>query len=332
MYNLVKEVQLDPNGLCNSKCWFCPVAYVPNPPAGKKNMSIEMFEDIINQLIGGKGDWVHPRFNGIWTAHYNEVLMYPYFEEMLEILEKNRLGTVILTNGTPMSKAKIDIMSKYPVAVRGICLNIPSAEAGSWSQLTGFPQTAHEKMLDNIDYLMSKMPDQVERKQISLQVNGVNIHSLTESGGWLDLMEDAPEFDLDPETGFLRTQTELFRERFPRLQVFEMSSLVDRAGYLDRYRVITNERAIETKLSSQGSRVVGCRNGYEVGGRPYGWLHINANGDLFICCNDYDFSTTYGNVNDKPLKELYLSGAHLDMIKHSFNTMCKSCASAIWSD
>jgi hypothetical protein len=29
---MIKVVQLDPNGLCNAKCWYCPVAYGGNPP------------------------------------------------------------------------------------------------------------------------------------------------------------------------------------------------------------------------------------------------------------------------------------------------------------
>ena len=80
------------------------------------------------------------------------------------------------------------------------------------------------------------------------------------------------------------------------------------------------------------SKVVGCGNGYEVGGRPNGWIHINANGDMFICCNDYDFETVYGNINDKSIKDIWMSKEHKDMIQKSYDTLCRTCTAAIWSE
>ena len=42
--NQIFMAQIDPNGLCNSECWFCPVAYSPNPAFAKKNMPIEIIQ------------------------------------------------------------------------------------------------------------------------------------------------------------------------------------------------------------------------------------------------------------------------------------------------
>ena len=44
---MIKVVQLDPNGLCNAKCWFCPVAYGGNPKIGQKNMDFDALKNII---------------------------------------------------------------------------------------------------------------------------------------------------------------------------------------------------------------------------------------------------------------------------------------------
>jgi pyruvate formate-lyase activating enzyme-like uncharacterized protein len=46
----IAMAQIDPNGLCNAGCWFCPVAYSPNPELGRKNMPIDVLENILKQL------------------------------------------------------------------------------------------------------------------------------------------------------------------------------------------------------------------------------------------------------------------------------------------
>jgi hypothetical protein len=51
---------------------------------------------------------------------------------------------------------------------------------------------------------------------------------------------------------------------------------------------------------------------------------------MFICCNDYDFETVFGNVNDKPIRDIWMSKEHIDMREHSYKTLCTTCAAAIW--
>ena len=48
---MIKVVQLDPNGLCNAKCWFCPVAYGGNPKIGQKNMDFDALKNIPHIFI-----------------------------------------------------------------------------------------------------------------------------------------------------------------------------------------------------------------------------------------------------------------------------------------
>ena len=47
----ISQMQLDPFGVCNAKCWFCPVKYKGNPKEGKEVMSIELLEKIIVNLL-----------------------------------------------------------------------------------------------------------------------------------------------------------------------------------------------------------------------------------------------------------------------------------------
>jgi MoaA/NifB/PqqE/SkfB family radical SAM enzyme len=328
----IHMAQIDPNGLCNVGCWFCPVGYTPNPEIGRKNMPIEMLENILQQLNDGKGNFVSTNFDFIYTAHYNEVLLYKYFPEMLELFRRYGFKTIILTNGTPLVPAKTDLIKQYQDVVYGINFNTPSSDPARWAELTQSNIKMHDRLMSNIQYAIDQLPEMFETKRLSIQVNGMNKMSLYEYGGWLDKLVNAPELDLDPETGSLSTEVKEFMEKFPGLQVYPMPSLIDRAGHLDRKGVITNANGIQKYLKKENSKVIGCGNGIEVGGRPNGWVHINANGDLFICCNDYDFDTIFGNVAEKPLSHLWMSPEHRAMIDHSYDTICRTCAAAIWGD
>jgi hypothetical protein len=328
----ISMAQIDPNGLCNVGCWFCPVGHTTNPDIGRKNMPIDVLENILKQLADGRGDFVTDNFDFIYTAHYNEVLLYKYFSEMLELFRKYSFKTIILTNGTPLTQAKTDLIKNYPDVVYGICFNTPSSEQGRWGKTVGMNEKIFTKLINNIKYAIQELPEMVADKRLSIQVNGMNKLSLFEYGGWLDKLKNAPDLDMDVETGTLAQEVLGFKELFPGVQVYSMASLVDRAGHLDKQEVITNARGIEKYARNGRSKVIGCSNGAEVGGRPNGWLHVNANGDVFICCNDFDFETSFANVATQSIKEIWHGPKHKNMIEKSYNSICKTCSAAVWGD
>jgi MoaA/NifB/PqqE/SkfB family radical SAM enzyme len=212
--------QIDPNGLCNVGCCFCPVRYAENPLAQRMNMPIETFENIIDQLMAGKGTFVTDNFDFIYTAHYNEVLLYKYFPEMLEVLRKNKIRTIILTNGTPLTKAKTDLIKEYQDVIYGICFNIPASEPEEWAKATGKPVKMFDKLIEQLTYAVEQLPDMVASKAMSIQVNGINKNSLVEYGGWIQQLKNAPEMDIDLETGTLAKMTNGWKNMFPGLQVY----------------------------------------------------------------------------------------------------------------
>ena len=84
----IREMQLDPNGLCNVGCWYCPVRYRGNPTHTKNNMPKELLRKILKNIFDEKHNpdgLIHSDFYGFYTAHYNEVLLYKHFDYMLEL-------------------------------------------------------------------------------------------------------------------------------------------------------------------------------------------------------------------------------------------------------
>lgn len=327
----ITQLQLDPYGVCNAGCWFCPVSTLRNPKHGREVMSVELLRKIITNLIEERkkeNGLVSKNFGGFYTAHYNEILLYPHFEELLKICQEFRLVFMVLSNGVTLTPEKVDLICNYGV-VNGICLNIPAFESEVWSKRAGFSIRHFDKMISNIEYAIEKLPDMVSNKTFSIQVNGVTEYSFSNKGGWLDKGYQFPsDIDLDPISGELETQTKKARELFPNIQVFSVPSLIDRAGLLDN--VMTNKNAIKRNLMNNelSKKVIGCGNGREVGGRPIGWLHVNSIGEAFLCCNDYDMEIVVGDFKTQELREFWGNEEHIEKIQKSYDTICRNCASA----
>jgi MoaA/NifB/PqqE/SkfB family radical SAM enzyme len=330
----IRQLQLDPFGVCNAKCWFCPVKYKGNPIHGKEVMSVDLLKKIIKNLIDERdkeNGLVHKKFKGFYTAHYNEILLYPHFEELLKICQEYKLSFMVLSNGVPLTPEKIDLIVKYKGVVNGICLNIPAFEPDVWSLRSGINIKQFDKLISNINYVMEKLPDMVVNKSFSIQVNGINTHSFTGMGGWLDKGSDFPsDMNLDPHIGELKNQVKKAKELFNKVKIFAVPYLVDRAGLLDN--VMTNKGSIKRTLQkgNKNKKVIGCSNSKEFGGRPFGWIHVNATGTVFLCCNDYDMEIQFGDFKTQELKDFWGNERHIKKIEESYETICRECVSAIY--
>lgn len=327
---IIRAVQIDVNGLCNSGCWFCPVSYAGNPKSAIRDMEISELENIFKQLVDGKGDFVDPDLNFAYSANYNEVLLYKHFEEMLQVYRKYGFKTNILTNGVALTPKKIDLLIEYQDVVNGILLNIPASEPERWSRYVKMNIKLFDKVVSNVKYLNEKRNAGIFEPYVHLMINGINNSSLTKNGGWLDLLDNAPKIDLDNDSGELAKDAEQFKIMFPGLDISTSYHLYDRAAHLEKYGIFTQKIAIDKYLKSDNKKVIGCNGGIGIRSRTNEWIHINPNGDLFICCADYDFETIYGNVNSTSLKDIWNSKERSDMILKSYSDMCTKCSAAIW--
>jgi hypothetical protein len=330
----IDQMQLDPFGVCNAKCWYCPVKYNGNSAEGREVMSPELLEKIIKNMTDERNredGLVSKNFGGFYTAHYNEILLYPHYEKFLEICNKYGMCSMILSNGMALTPEKVDLIKKYKHVVNGICLNIPAFDVLTWSKRSGFDISLFDKLMSNIKYAMEVLPEKVHDKSFSIQINCVNKQSFVEDGGWLTKGYDFPQdIDLDLINGELVQQEKLAKSLFLNLNIFTVPSLIDRAGLLNN--VISNKWAIERYLmkDDKNRKVIGCGNGREVGGRPIGWLHVNAAGDAFLCCNDYNFSFKFGNFKTQELRDFWGKEEHQEKIKKAYETICRDCASAVF--
>lgn len=320
----IYQLQLDPYGVCNAKCWFCPVAYNGNPKEGKEVMSPDLLDKILKNIIDerDKNGLVNKSFNAFYTAHYNEILLYPYFEELLQICKKYNLKFVLLSNGIPLTNDKVDLIKKYGV-VSKILLNIPAFDAETWSKRTGVNIKQFNQLVDNINYAKNELFGLVRNKLFSIQINGFNENSYS----WITKGVNFPKDLTDNE---LPTQITNAKVLFPNIDIVVDSNLIDRSGLLND--IFTNKPSIIEKLQKgdESKKVIGCNIGIEIGGRSIGWLHVNGAGDAFLCCNDFHFDYKFGNFKTQELKDFWGSDEHINKVINAYDTICKNCSAAIF--
>lgn len=329
----ISQMQLDPNGFCNAGCWFCPVAYQGNPSHAKTPMPVDLLKKVINNIIEERDKedgLVSKSFGGFYNSHYNETLLYPHLKDFFQILREHKLLTMILSNGTTLTPAKADLIKEYNDVISGVNLNTPVfSSANLWAKRTNMKPGMFKNLIRNIKYAMEIMPERVENGSFSIGLNGINESSLKENGGWIEKGKNFPQdINMHKEIGENAIEVKIARKMFPGMNIYGMPHLIDRAGLLED--IIDNKKGIEKylKKNDPNKKVVGCGNGIEVGGRPIGWIHVNAIGQAFLCCNDYDMEIVIGDFRTQKLKDFWGKKEHISKIKKSYETICRQCASA----
>lgn len=296
--------QIDLNGLCNAKCWYCPVKYEGNPQEFVTNTSVSDLETMLSNIRSSQS--LCQNFEHIYTCHYNEILLYPYFEDMLKLFRKYKFKTLLLSNGTPLTKSKLDLILEYPDVISGICLNVPDIDKEQWAKKAGFSESVYATLIRNLTYINEKYP------HATIQVN-TSIIDVKEKG---ILNTDADNEKI----------VNSFKTLFPNLGVSVLRVLSDRASRLTEHNVVfSNQRAVFTNEFS----VSGCTHSSNEGGRLYSWFHINAKGDMFICCDDYDMKYKFGNILTNSFDSVWNSTNHAEVIRKAQSEMCIKCASAV---
>jgi hypothetical protein len=215
---------------------------------------------------------------------------------MFDLYRKYGFKINVLSNGIALSPEKADILKNNLDCINEILLNVPSIDKDRWAKYTNMNSSIFDKVISNLDYAYG-----VIRSKMIIMVNGLNNNSMLENGGWVTVLNNAPELDLDVENGSLNTELSEIRMRFPEIPSFSNHHLYDRAGHLEDVNVITQSPAIN-KYMNTSLKVVGCRGGLVVKDRQRDWIHI----------------------------AIWAGHKREDAILKAQETLCRRCSAAIW--
>lgn len=295
--------QLDINGRCNANCWYCPIKYEGNPEKYIYQTTTDELETILSNLRKSK---LFPAdVNFIYTCHYNEILLYKNFSEMIRIFRKYNFRTMVLSNGTPLTPSKIDLINKNKDVIVNIALNIPALEKDDWSLKSGFSKSVHPILINNLDYL---------NKNYTGAVVGVNCSTNT------DVLDHNGIHTNKEKTNAILND---FKEKYPNINSFLVDNLSDRASNLVKNNVF------KQRILIKKNNISGCTHTNSNGGRVFTYVHINPKGELFLCCDDFNMNYTFGSLLEKRFDDIWLSEEHIDVIIKARNEICSTCQSSV---
>jgi len=304
--NKISVSQLDPNGLCNSKCWYCPVKYKGNPKEFINQMPIEDVEHIFKNIRNSS--LLSHNFTDVLVNNFNEIFLYKDFSKLIKLFDKYKFTTLILTNGTTLNDEHIRIILNNKDIIRELWIHIPVFNKELWKQQTSLSENLFDIMCKNLNNLHGQI-------KTTIHLSGINDKNITK-----DFQKKYYNSMLLSQDDWLENK-KMLCFKYPKFKII-MDGLIDRAGMLVDHSAYKDEKVIILK---ENEEVFGCSFLYDNVSRVYNWLCVNAVGDVFLCCNDYDMKHIFGNLLRQTLDECWLSNKHVNTIINSFNSTCKKC-------
>jgi radical SAM protein with 4Fe4S-binding SPASM domain len=286
---IYKKLKIEPTNICNLKCPLCPTNNAMTRK--KENMSFETFKKIIDNFE----DQEIKKIN-LWN--FGEPLMNPSLFKMIDYAKKRDIQIIVSTNSTFLDKKirKNILSSKLDAII--VCLD-------------GFDKESHEKyrvnsnfeeIVTNIGLLVNERNKFNSQLKIRLQVlltkeNEKNIEKIKNIVKELGVDELSLK-DVSLGT-FTSDKNNLAKEWIPDKK--------DASRYKDSYLNIKRDEK--------------C-----------GWGNANgtilSNGDVTICCYDYNGDYKFTNVLRDNLK-LFLQSDKMKEIREKISNrefdLCKKC-------
>ena len=322
----IDRVHLEITNACNFDCTFCPEGIMTRPLGV---MRPDAFARIAEQLAAG------PLVNRVMLHLMGEPLLHPDFLELVRIGVDHGLFLHLTTNGSRLEPDAVDALLTAGLGEITLSLQTPDAESFAASRGTTMPWAEYAEGVTRLAARATQIPDCTPvtvdmlitaRQPLMLptkqdvrwlmdapQLRAVLAHWTRHiyNGGWAGA--EAEPFDL-PAALARCAEASINRWNVipihPRVQ-FETRQLGDWAN------AFAGEGAVRP------ARVGACNTLQEQFG-------ILWNGDVVLCCADYDGKTAMGNALETPLRSI-LEGDRCGEIRAGFDRLrvvhdhCRTC-------
>lgn len=317
----VKRIHLELTNVCNQSCAFCPKSVMRRPPgfmdaALAKRAISEIADNDLSEKI---------------TLHVmGEPTLHPNFFEILEHAATRGQRVGLTTNGTTLGNDFGKRLIEYELHQVDISLQTPDEVSFA---LRGAGKLTFDRYLDNIMEFFaayhSRYPNSIFKFRILN--TSLNKRMAAERIGGLGAITS---------NTILRNTVKLYASLiYSRLglQIIQPGIFNKRIDSLVKYKwnvieVIPNVFLETYVLSSWGNAfyddIKSSTYGYCYGMKDH--FAILYNGDVTLCCIDYDGNTALGNINTLSLEQI-LSSRMLKEIMDGFrkyrfiHPYCKKC-------
>ena len=266
------SLHIQTQSFCNGRCSMCPYPTV-SQKLEQGRMEWELFQKIANEAAA------EPQLaRALFELHNEPLLDKRTFDciKYIKSLNPNK-NCALVTNGELLDKFSLTEIAQSDIDSILVSLNAHSKEVYERVN-TGLD---YDRVMKNISRLLS---DKTLRRKLSLSfvVTEENVHEVPEA-------------------------TRHWRKQGIRTRV--IPEIANRAGTLDRYEKLRLKPGYRgtpfplrlwRRLMASATQVIGCH-------LPFSQMNVLFNGDVIICCHDWNRATVVGNVKTSSLREIWNS-------------------------
>lgn len=281
-----KHAYVEVTNYCNFKCAFCPYPYMTRR---RGMMNIE-FAMNIPRILRNSG------ITHLYIAGMGEPLLYPHLAEFIEEAGKENLYTHLFTNGYLLTRETSMKLYGAKLFSMGIGLHTPTKESF---------EALHTRKKSFSTYL-SRIKTAIKTK--------IEVESPTEIKIYLMCTSTSKLFGYNLR-GAINNKEQAFNEILRWYQIFEDWGIQhilnpplkeDINPSLFNVQITPGVSVVSKLLLPWGidhkkkiPAIIGACRGLH---SEFGILY---NGDVTMCCEDYEGETTLGNMKKEPLVKIF---------------------------
>ncbi|MBF0468532.1 MAG: SPASM domain-containing protein [Desulfamplus sp.] len=265
--------------------------------------------------------------------HFGEAILHPQIDTMIKMVEREGLVSVISLNPATLSeKLSRRIVDAGPGIV---CFSLDAFTDSGLVKVRGIRKTYHKciELMDSFIKLARNSDRSIVKviQTVALDENSSVLHG-TQSGSADDLHDTRSDSAGDlhgtrsgnadnSKSSCCITQKALdeLKTKYPEPDVFFYSA--DNTGFGDLELV--------EKTKTGGSKLL-VKNASPCAA-PFSEVSVLWNGDVVLCCYDYDGFNVVGNIRDNTIEEIW-KGSRIDRVRKIFIarstdrlTLCSRC-------
>jgi MoaA/NifB/PqqE/SkfB family radical SAM enzyme len=292
-----ERVYFEVTNYCNFDCAFCPSGRLARP---REHMDLDLFKKGIDDIVQ---DRVTDR---IGFHVLGEPLMYPHIYEAISYAHAQGLHTELSTNGSLLTPARIDGLAAAGLDMLGISAQMLDEESHAARGTSLSFDSYYARILDAVARIHASAP-QMEVMLCYMNTSTRRLFDIDREMH-LNWQEDRGRLRL---LFFVLDLYGALGQRVSReevaLAIEKLDVLRPKLLRLDAHTVVYVQPMMDWGNAFTERKVYPARFGY----CGYGLSNVGilSNGQVTICCGDYEGHTALGNLSEQSLGKMLASEA-----------------------
>jgi len=326
-------VGIEVDNRCNMACTFCPL---PIRKADEASLDLDDVRRILDQVVADG------TANLVAFHQFNEPLLYPHIWECLDMAHERELRTLLITNGATLNRRTIDkLLEHAPTMLR---ISAQYVKERHHNEIRGYKGT-FATYIDGVAACLAALidrPHRIGETQCDLAITQKIMGWRAKLSVALGMRDhgDPTIFDETPQSmkGALADFLKLIEAKSDTFTYDPAQHEANIGAFQDAFRGtfdtayrLSDNVVIAYKQFHNGRRI---RDYYPI---EYGQcrnsnLAVLANGDVTICCYDYEGFTAIGNIKRDPLSRILADGrAVVENLRKGGRIHCHGCKTCLGS-